>query len=75
MTCNCLKNCSLKIVNEKPNSGGDLQRCFPTRISIRIREFLSCFKKQKNKNKSSGVKKLAVSSIMTVDRRNKEFFD
>jgi hypothetical protein len=47
MTCNCLKNCSLEIVNEKPNSGGDLQRCFPTRISIRIREFLSCFKKNK----------------------------
>ncbi len=57
MTCNCLKNCSLEILNEKSNSGGDLQRCFPTRISIRIREFLSCIKKQKNKNKTSGVQK------------------
>ena len=49
MTCNCLENCSLEIVNEKPNSGGDLQRCFPTRISIRIRAFLSYFKKHKKK--------------------------
>ncbi len=65
MTCNCLKN-SLEIVNEKPNSGGDLQRCFPTRISIRIREFLPCFKKQKNKNKSSRLKNcLSTQNVYT----------
>jgi hypothetical protein len=35
--------------NEKPNSGGDLHRCFPTRISIRIREFYRVLKNKKIK--------------------------
>ena len=38
----CLKNCSVEILNEKPNITKDLLGCFPTRFSLRIREFLSC---------------------------------
>ena len=54
---NCIKNCSLEIVNEK-TTGTNLLGCLPTRLSIRIRERLSCTKAKKNKDKKKRIEKL-----------------
>jgi hypothetical protein len=38
----CLKNCSVEILNEKPNIRTDLLGCFPTRFSRKeLKEWLS----------------------------------
>ena len=56
---NCLKHCSLEIVNEKHDTGKDLLGCLPTRITIRIREFNKSTKRKKSKNKTRGNKTMA----------------
>ena len=55
---NCLKKCSIEILNEKQDTGKDILGCLPTRVIIRIRELFTCSKKQKNQNKQKRSDKL-----------------
>ena len=55
----CLKKCSIEILNDEQNSGKTLLGCLPTRITVRLRKFFSCVKKQKNKNRQATSTKLA----------------
>jgi hypothetical protein len=67
---NCLKSCSVEKVNEKENARADLLGCFPSRVSIRVRKYLSCVKRKKDKLNRQQVKEwLASQEAYTMHRR------